>query len=60
MLVIVPQDAMGLLLTMEEFDNLMELDRKQAIEEMFAKPGEGDKLTARVRAPVRSPINPNA
>lgn len=51
---------MGLLLTMEEFDNLMELDRKQAIEEMFAKPGEGDKLTARVRAPVRSPINPNA
>jgi len=54
------QDAMGLLLTMEEFDNLMELDRKQAIEEMFAKPGEGDKLTARVRAPVRSPINPNA
>ena len=52
------QDAMGLMVTMEEFDALMGLDAKQAIEEQFARGVEGEKLTARVRAPVRSHINP--
>lgn len=49
---------MGLMLTMEEFDDMMGLDEKHAIEEMYTKRSEGEKLTARVRAPVRSFINP--